>query len=170
MFAENKYTTHFATHKNAQSQLVTVQCSLSKCQPENSKVQLVTPNTLIRIRSLLHFSITSSHSIRSPGQALCGRMNSLPLLNTRSTEADVEVMALVMVSASQKLSNLLLLVLCTTNSAVHSRRFEAPHFTLVKEALIEIGCVVTSLVVGWLVVTRVLWPNGASQAYSTMEH
>ena len=27
----------------------------------------------------------------------------------------------------------------------------APHFTLVKEALIEIGCVVTSLVVGWLV-------------------
>jgi len=26
-----------------------------------------------------------------------------------------------------------------------------PHFTLVKEALIEIGCVVTSLV-GWLVV------------------
>ena len=26
-----------------------------------------------------------------------------------------------------------------------------PHFTLVKEALIEIGCVVTSLVVGWLV-------------------
>ena len=31
----------------------------------------------------------------------------------------------------------------------------APHFTLVKEALIEIGCVVTSLVVGWLVVTRV---------------
>ena len=24
------------------------------------------------------------------------------------------------------------------------------HFTLVKEALIEIGCVVTSLVVGWL--------------------
>ena len=26
-------------------------------------------------------------------------------------------------------------------------RFEAPHFTLVKEALIEIGCVVTSLVV-----------------------
>ena len=32
--------------------------------------------------------------------------------------------------------------------------FQAPHFTLVKEALIEIGCVVTSLV-GWLVVTRV---------------
>ena len=32
----------------------------------------------------------------------------------------------------------------------------APHFTLVKEALIEIGCVVTSLVVDrWLVVTRV---------------
>ena len=31
-----------------------------------------------------------------------------------------------------------------------------PHFTLVKEALTEIGCVVTSLVVGrWLVVTRV---------------
>jgi len=28
--------------------------------------------------------------------------------------------------------------------------FQAPHFTLVKEALIEIGCVVTSLVVGWL--------------------
>jgi len=33
--------------------------------------------------------------------------------------------------------------------------FKAPHFTLVKEALIEIGCVVASLVVGWLVVTRV---------------
>ena len=33
--------------------------------------------------------------------------------------------------------------------------FKAPHFTLVKEALIEIGCVMTSLV-GWsLVVTRV---------------
>jgi len=29
------------------------------------------------------------------------------------------------------------------------------HFTLLKEALIEIGGVVTSLVVGWLVVTRV---------------
>ena len=28
--------------------------------------------------------------------------------------------------------------------------FYAPHFTLVKEALIEIGCVVTSLIVGWL--------------------
>ena len=28
--------------------------------------------------------------------------------------------------------------------------FQAPHFSLVKEALIEIGCVVTSLVVGWL--------------------
>jgi len=27
-----------------------------------------------------------------------------------------------------------------------------PYFTLVKEALIEIGCVVTSLVFGWLVV------------------
>jgi len=27
-----------ATHKNAQSQLVTVQCSLCKCQPEKSKV------------------------------------------------------------------------------------------------------------------------------------
>ena len=40
--------------------------------------------------------------------------------------------------------------------------FYAPHFTLVKEALIEIGCVVTSLVVGWLVVTSVHWPNGAS--------
>ena len=42
-------------------------------------------------------------------------------------------------------------------------------FTLVKEALIEIGCVVTSLVdrwslVGWLVGchARALWPNGAS--------
>jgi len=35
------------------------------------------------------------------------------------------------------------------------QHFQAPHFTLVKEALIEIGCVVTSLVVGWLVVTRV---------------
>jgi len=32
----------------------------------------------------------------------------------------------------------------------------APHFTLVKEALIEIGCVVTSLVVGWLVVDWLL--------------
>jgi len=38
MFTENKYTTHFATRKNAQSQLVTVQFSLSKCQPEKSKV------------------------------------------------------------------------------------------------------------------------------------
>ena len=40
--------------------------------------------------------------------------------------------------------------------------FQAPHFTLVKEALIEIGCVVTSLVVGrWLVGchARALWPN-----------
>ena len=45
-----------------------------------------------------------------------------------------------------------------------------PHFTLVKEALIEIGCVVTSLVVGWLVGrwslvgchARALWPKGAS--------
>ena len=31
--------------------------------------------------------------------------------------------------------------------------FQAPHFTLVKEALIEIGCVVTSLV-GWSLVGR----------------
>ena len=35
----------------------------------------------------------------------------------------------------------------TTQCTCH---FQAPHFTLVKEALIEIGCVVTSLVVGWL--------------------
>jgi len=39
-------------------------------------------------------------------------------------------------------------------------------FTLVKEALIEIGCVVTSLVVGrWSLVgchARALWPNGSS--------
>jgi len=34
------------------------------------------------------------------------------------------------------------------------------HFTLVKEALIEIGCVVTSLVVGCH--ARALWPNSAS--------
>jgi len=41
---------------------------------------------------------------------------------------------------------------------------------LVKEALIEIGCVVTSLVIGWSLVgwslvgchARALWPNGAS--------
>ena len=33
--------------------------------------------------------------------------------------------------------------------------FLSASLTLVKEALIEIGCVVTSLVVGWLVVTRV---------------
>ena len=49
-----------------------------------------------------------------------------------------------------------------------------PHFTLVKEALIEIGCVVTSLVVGWLVVgchARALWPNGAyPRPIVTMEH
>ena len=32
MFSDNKYATHFATHKNAQSQLVTVQCSLSANQ------------------------------------------------------------------------------------------------------------------------------------------
>ena len=46
----------------------------------------------------------------------------------------------------------------------HAKQLEAPHFTLVKEALIEIGCVVTSLVVGWLVGchARALWPNGAS--------
>ena len=35
---------------------------------------------------------------------------------------------------------------------VEALHFYAPHVTLVKEALIEIGCVVTSLVVGWLVV------------------
>ena len=37
--------------------------------------------------------------------------------------------------------------------------FQAPHFTLVKEALIEIGCVVT-LLVGCH--AHALWPNGAS--------
>ena len=37
--------------------------------------------------------------------------------------------------------------------------FLAPRFTLVKEALIEIGCVVTSLVGCH---ARALWPNGAS--------
>jgi len=35
---------------------------------------------------------------------------------------------------------------------------------LVKEALIEIGCVVTSFVVGCH--AHALWPNGASWAYS----
>jgi len=53
--------------------------------------------------------------------------------------------------------------------------FSASLYVIVKEALIEIGCVVTSLVVGhwlvgwlvvgWLVVgchARALWPNGAS--------
>jgi len=44
--------------------------------------------------------------------------------------------------------------------------FYAPHFTLVKEALIEIGCVVTSLVVGCH--ARVLWPNGAYSYYGTL--
>jgi len=41
-------------------------------------------------------------------------------------------------------------------------------FNLVKEALIEIGCVVTSLVVSWLVGCHApaLWPNGASLGYS----
>ena len=38
-------------------------------------------------------------------------------------------------------------------ASVPTSYYYAPH--LVKEALIEIGCVVTSLVVGWLVVTRV---------------
>ena len=55
-------------------------------------------------------------------------------------------------------------------SVDHSCQFVAKPFlsaslyTLVKEALIEIGCVVTSLVVGWLVGchVRALWPNGAS--------
>jgi len=46
---ENKLTTHFATHKNAQSQLVTVQCSQSKCQPGKSKVLHVTPTAVIWI-------------------------------------------------------------------------------------------------------------------------
>ena len=36
---------------------------------------------------------------------------------------------------------------------------QTPHFTLVKEALIEIGCVVTTLVD---CNTHALWPNGAS--------
>jgi len=39
------------------------------------------------------------------------------------------------------------------------RFFKAPRFTLVKEALIEVGCVVTSLVGCH---ARALWPNGAS--------
>jgi len=42
MFTENKYITHFATHKNAHYtvsvSMVTVQCSLFKWQPEKSKV------------------------------------------------------------------------------------------------------------------------------------
>ena len=50
------------------------------------------------------------------------------------------------------------------------------HFTLVKEALIEIGCVVTSLVVnwlvvGWLVVTRVHYGQTVHpRPIVTMEH
>ena len=40
--------------------------------------------------------------------------------------------------------------------------FLSASLTLVKEALIEIGCVVTSFVVGWLSRARALWPNGAS--------
>jgi len=63
MFAENKYTTHFAMHKNAQS--ITVQCSLSNCQPEKSKGLAYLTTVIIRTRFLLHFVITSSHSIRS---------------------------------------------------------------------------------------------------------
>jgi len=44
---------------------------------------------------------------------------------------------------------------CATSYRYHYN-YQAPHFTLVKEVLIEIGCVVTSLVAGrWLVVTRV---------------
>ena len=57
---------------------------------------------------------------------------------------------------------ILLIAICTIVTlpvkccVLHSCYYSAPHFTLVKEALIEIGCVVTSLVVGrWLVVTRV---------------
>jgi len=40
--------------------------------------------------------------------------------------------------------------ICVFFNTLHT--FFVPHFTLVKDALIEIGCVVTSLV-GWLVVT-----------------
>ena len=43
--------------------------------------------------------------------------------------------------------------------------FKAPHFTLVKEALIEIGCVVTSLVV-----TRVHCSQTVHRPIVTMEH
>jgi len=48
----------------------------------------------------------------------------------------------------------------------------ASHFTLVKEALIEIGCVVTLLVVGrWLVVTRVHCGQTVhTRPIVTMEH
>ena len=52
----------------------------------------------------------------------------------------------------------------------YGRNFEANHFTLAKEALIEIGCVVTSLV-GWLVVTRVHCGQTAHpRPIVTMEH
>ena len=47
-------------------------------------------------------------------------------------------------------SHVALRLKCQEFSVTFTVRFEAPHFTLVKEALIEIGCVVTSLVVGWL--------------------
>jgi len=53
------------------------------------------------------------------------------------------------------------------HSVVKSSRSD----TLVKEALIEIGCVVTSLVVGWLVATRVhCFQTVHPRPIVTMEH
>ena len=94
MFSENKYTRHFATHKNAQSQLVTVQCSLSKCQREKSKVQLVTPTALIwhkipvALQHLRHK--LTQYSVSWPSPNVQCNMNSPPWPNTRATQAEVQ--------------------------------------------------------------------------------
>jgi len=90
MFTENKHTRHFATRKNSQSQLVTDRCSLLPTR----KVKGLARNTKCshshKILVALRRHKFTQYFVS--GLALCGRMNSLPWLNTRSTEAEVEVM------------------------------------------------------------------------------
>ena len=64
------------------------------------------------------------------------------------------------IGASPKVNQFFRLVGPITTQSFHEiDSLQAPHSTLVKEALIEIGCIVTSLVGCH---ARALWPNGAS--------
>jgi len=105
IFIDNKYTTHFATHKNAQSQLVTVQCSLSANQNVKDLARNIKYSHSHKILvALQHHKFTQYSVNRGWGWANgpCNGFGALEIDGSTTTTT----------SSSS-----------TSNNVVHSRRF-----------------------------------------------